>query len=221
VTIAMLDDPALSEEVTTARLFEAAEAHANDLLPKLQLQRKRAALDFGCGVGARTIALARRFEHVVGIDDDPDSLAAARRNAQAQRAANAIFAGTAELERLGDGFDLVHAADAFQAIPPLEGLRLLGKLAGLVDRGGILAVAFAFRPNASPGLALVQQALASTAWLADRLAGSRGRLRLGGNYVYPMGRVLRVLEERGFLDLALELRAPGTAFLFARRPAAD
>jgi cyclopropane fatty-acyl-phospholipid synthase-like methyltransferase len=203
------------------RLFEAAEAHANDLLPKLQLRRKRAALDFGCGTGARTIAFARRFEHVVGVDEEGERLAAARRNAHAQRAANAIFARSAELDRFGDGFDLVHAADAFQAIPPLEGLRLLGELAGLVDRGGVLAVALAYRPNGARGLALLQQALAPAAWLADRLVGSRGRLRLGGDYVYPMGRVLRVLEERGFLDLALELGPPGTAFLFARRPAAD
>jgi trans-aconitate methyltransferase len=221
VTDAAPDDAALSEQVAAARLLEAAEADANRLLPRLQLRRKRAALDFGCGVGARTIAFARRFEHAVGIDEDADLLAEARRNAQAQRAGNAVFARSAELDRLGDGFDLVHAADALRSIPPLEGLRLLGVLAGLVDRGGVLVVAFAYRPNAAPALALAQQALPPVAWLADLLLGSRRRLRPGADYVYPVGRALRVLEEKGFFELQLELRPPGTAFLLARRPAAD
>lgn len=214
---ATLNDAALAEKVATARLFEAAEADANHLLPKLQLPRKRAALDFGCGVGARTIAFARRFEHVVGIDEDGDVLAAARRNAQAQRAANAIFARSAELGRFGDGFDLVHAGEALRAIPPLDGLRLLRALAGLVDRGGVLAVAVSYGSDAVPALAFLQQALMPVA----RFAGLGARLGLGGNQFYPIGHVLCVLEEKGFVELGLELRAPRTAFLFARRPAAD
>ena len=42
---------------------------------------RRAALDYGCGVGRLTLPLAERCEHVYGVDVSPSMLREAARNA--------------------------------------------------------------------------------------------------------------------------------------------
>jgi tRNA/tmRNA/rRNA uracil-C5-methylase (TrmA/RlmC/RlmD family) len=60
--------------------------------------RGKFALDLFCGVGLFTLPLARRFEHVVGVESSPRACAFARYNLQSARLENAeIFTA-----RLGD-----------------------------------------------------------------------------------------------------------------------
>jgi SAM-dependent methyltransferase len=75
--------------------------------------RRERALDFGCGVGRLTHALARRFDEVVGVDVSERMVEHARRlNADM---ANATFAVGEEAPP--DGFDLVVANLVLQHLP--------------------------------------------------------------------------------------------------------
>jgi SAM-dependent methyltransferase len=77
-----------SGERDAKQMLAAAAAHG---LP----QRMRRALDFGCGVGRVTRALARSFDEVLGLDISPTMIALAR---ELDGGAGAQFAVGAERE---------------------------------------------------------------------------------------------------------------------------
>jgi SAM-dependent methyltransferase len=143
------------DDETLRQFFQGGEADVQRLLSEIttcsgQNFRPRAALDFGCGVGRLTLALARRAEHVTGCDTSPTMLAIATRNASAARAQNAEFVST--LDQVVDKkFDFICSLLVFQHIPAGDGLALLSALLRLLAPGGILAVHFTLR---RPGTAL-------------------------------------------------------------------
>lgn len=140
-----LDDAARREffasgEADVARLFALAGEPA----------RPRAALDFGCGVGRLTLALAKRAERVVGCDVSPEMTTLARKNAAEAGITNATFAQS--LDQLRDQrFDFIVSLIVFQHIPTREGLRMLEELLALLAPGGVAVLHFSLR---RPGSAL-------------------------------------------------------------------
>jgi SAM-dependent methyltransferase len=94
------------------------------------------ALDFGCGVGRLTRALAKRMPDVVGCDAAASMLDIARANVP-----ETTF--TAELPQRT--FDLIVSLIVFQHIPVAEGERILDRLLGMVNDGGVAALHFTFR----------------------------------------------------------------------------
>jgi trans-aconitate methyltransferase len=98
--------------------------------------RRERALDFGCGVGRLTYALAPHFLECVGVDISAEMVRQAERDAPE----NCRFT-TASLSELEPGsFDLVISLLVLQHIPSAtERARCLTQLARLVAPGGLLA----------------------------------------------------------------------------------
>jgi len=97
------------------------------------------ALDFGCGVGRLSQALARRFDRVVGVDISPAMIRLAERfNAAPDRVRYAVN----EYEHLkafpeGD-FDFIYSNIVLQHIRPEITLKYLEEFVRLLAPGGLL-----------------------------------------------------------------------------------
>jgi 2-polyprenyl-3-methyl-5-hydroxy-6-metoxy-1,4-benzoquinol methylase len=67
-----------------AAFFESGAADINFVLQNTRPQEMCQALDFGCGVGRLSLALAAKFDTVVGVDVSQPMLSEARKNASEQ-----------------------------------------------------------------------------------------------------------------------------------------
>src|SRR5581483_7561814 len=98
--------------------------------------RPRGALDFGCGVGRLTRALAARCPSVTGVDVAPTMLRLARESCP-----EATF-----LDRLPDRkFDLICSLIVFQHIPTRRGEAILEELLARLNPGGVAVLQFTIR----------------------------------------------------------------------------
>jgi ubiquinone/menaquinone biosynthesis C-methylase UbiE len=95
------------------RVMQQAEALG---LPR----QRRSALDFGCGVGRLTRALAGQFERCVGVDIAESMLAQAREWHQAWPSCQFLLNTTGDLRLLQDRtFDLVYSNIVLQHLPTM------------------------------------------------------------------------------------------------------
>jgi SAM-dependent methyltransferase len=173
--------------------FESGRVHAKYVLDVCRrefgagFQPKR-ALDFGCGVGRVTLAMAEQAQEVVGLDVSPAMLAEARRNAQAQGRDNVVFVQSDdELSKVVGRFDLVHSFIVFQHIDVPRGREMFRRLVDLVDHGGAGAIHVTYakayhaerygQPPAAPPVA------ADPAQRAGTLSGLADLLRRGTDEV--------------------------------------
>jgi SAM-dependent methyltransferase len=98
-----------------------------------------AALDFGCGVGRLTQALAKHFSRVVGIDVSEPMVAHARRlNRHGERVT--YYANPrADLRVVGDArFDVVYTDLVLQHMPPAQALGYIAEFVRVLRPGGFL-----------------------------------------------------------------------------------
>ncbi len=96
------------------------------------------ALDFGCGVGRLTQALATRFDNVIGVDIAESMVEKARElNRHGPRVE--YFANTVDhLRFLGDqSFDFVYSSITLQHVPPPANLRYLEEFLRVLRPGGV------------------------------------------------------------------------------------
>jgi len=113
-------------------------------------------LDVGCGHGLLALAAARPLRPVVGVDVDPDRIAAARRAAD----------GNARFEVLGelpDGpFAAITVVDVLYLLPPERQRALLHTLADRLEPSGRLVVKeMGVRPRWKVSLTRAQEWLAT------------------------------------------------------------
>ena len=93
----------------------------------------RLAIDLYCGVGLFTVPLARRFEHVIGVEVQPRAAEFARRNAETAGLRN-VQIEIASVERWLDGAYRSHGRVPFVLLDPpraglpASGLRALSRL---------------------------------------------------------------------------------------------
>jgi len=101
-----------------------------------QLPRRR-ALDFGCGVGRLTQALAGHFDRVTGVDISTEMIAHARRhNRHGDRVAY-VHNPAADLACFADGtFDLVLSFITLQHVAPAFAWRYLAEFLRVCAPGG-------------------------------------------------------------------------------------
>jgi SAM-dependent methyltransferase len=111
-------------------------AELDTLAPSLT---RGAALDFGCGVGRISRALAARFAAVTGVDVASSMIARARElNADVSNCAFRMNrAGHLRAFRAGS-FDFVYSRLVLQHIPPRAAERYIGELVRVLAPGGVL-----------------------------------------------------------------------------------
>lgn len=100
---------------------------------------RRRALDFGCGVGRLTQALARRVERVLGADISPVMIDLARRLNRYPDRAEYVCTAHAGLDTLADAsFDLIYSNIVLQHVPPDMSVRYLDECFRLLQARGLL-----------------------------------------------------------------------------------
>ncbi len=101
--------------------------------------QRRKVLDFGCGVGRLSQALARYFDHVDGIDVAPSMIERARQFNRFGEKVRYHVNGTASLKIFSDNtFDLIYSNVTLQHIPPLEVKAYLREFVRILAPGGLL-----------------------------------------------------------------------------------
>ena len=101
--------------------------------------RRGDALDFGCGVGRITRALASHFERVLGLDVAPSMVEHARRLNAAFPRCRFQVNRAARLRGIPDGaFDFVYSRLVLQHIPPRPAKRYVADLVRVLAPGGVL-----------------------------------------------------------------------------------
>lgn len=139
-----LDEQALIE------FFRSGEAHLETVADAVrrvfgvELGGDR-ALDVGCGVGRVVVALARRFQGVVGTDVSLSMLAEARRNCDRAQVGNVeLLEADDALSRVSGTFDFVHSFIVFQHIPVARGEAVTRRLVALLRPEGIGALHYTY-----------------------------------------------------------------------------
>jgi SAM-dependent methyltransferase len=101
---------------TGERVIDHELGHVRERYPAL---RRSHALDFGCGVGRLTQALARHFDRVTGIDISAEMIALAGTHNRHGERVNYLHNTRADLSALPEGsFDFVCSLITLQHIPP-------------------------------------------------------------------------------------------------------
>lgn len=153
-----------------------------------QFDRLKTALDFGCGVGRVTLALAKQFQHVTGIDISPAHIRHAKERTAATGVNNVGFvpiASVGDLDKIGC-FDVVYSGIVLQHNPPPIIAALLRKLMAAVLPGGYMLFqvpTFKLGYNFSA---------------AEYLAGSKVRMEMNA---IPQRAIFAVGNEAGLIPL--------------------
>src|SRR6266508_1388415 len=116
--------------------IDQAMKYVHGLVPTLPTKR---ALDFGCGMGRLTEALASHFDEVVGVDVAPSMIARAERRAASQGQARSKFLvnDVDNLSRFPDDhFDFIYAQYTLEHIPPPISARYIEEFVRLLTSQG-------------------------------------------------------------------------------------
>lgn len=104
-------------------------------------------LDFGCGAGRLSQALAAHAEHVVGVDIAPSMLETARRLDRTGGRIEFVLNEAPDLSRFPDGhFDLVYSALVLQHLPRPAIDRYLAEFLRVLRPGGVAVVGLPTEP---------------------------------------------------------------------------
>ncbi|GAA3460454.1 methyltransferase domain-containing protein [Saccharothrix longispora] len=124
-----------------ARFFDSGRAEVAGLLKVLDRDdwpEDTVAVDFGCGVGRISFALAEHFGTVVGVDVAASMLAEARANNPFPERVRFVHNDASTLPFEDDSVDLVVTVITLQHIPPSLTLRYLLEMIRVVKPGGRL-----------------------------------------------------------------------------------
>ena len=149
-----LDEFLATGEHEIADLFRALDLH------EIGVERS-AALDFGCGVGRLSQALAGCFDSVTGVDISPTMIDTARKlNRYGDRCRYLVNAAD-HLQLLGDDqFTFIYSNVVLQHIDPQISRRYLAEFARVAAPGGVVVFQL-------PSRFQVEQGLPDGAWAAS------------------------------------------------------
>lgn len=162
----------------------------------------RRALDFGCGAGRLTLAMAKYAKQVVGVDVAEGMLRVAREQAAARKVDNVELRTTLPSEQV----DWVNSLIVFQHIPPQRGYAILADLVALLAPGGFISVQLTFFRD-DRHIAEITRDLAdyrydgTTVELLSHAGSEAGGMSM---YDYDLNRVLRTLFLGGIESVVTE-----------------
>jgi 2-polyprenyl-3-methyl-5-hydroxy-6-metoxy-1,4-benzoquinol methylase len=140
--------------------FRSGQTAVADLLGRIGGQldlplRHHRALDFGCGVGRLTQALAEHFDEVHGVDIAPSMIEGAQLANRAGRRCVYHLNARDDLAIFDDGhFDFVLSEIVLQHMQPEYALRYVGELVRVLSPGGLLIFQVPYEsviPTSPPG----------------------------------------------------------------------
>jgi SAM-dependent methyltransferase len=158
------------------------------------------ALDFGCGVGRLTYALAKRMDRVVGIDISPTMIGLARRTCSELPNVSFVTSDFPCLPFHSQSVDVVYSSLVLQHLPAATSARYLSEFLRILRPGGLAVIQVATRPRLSPrGLAFWLLPVSVTAFLQTRVLHYPAPMRM---QAMPLERVHRLVHRAGGRILA-------------------
>ena len=190
-----------SGELDICCIFDKLNYHFGAFEPKT-------ALDFGCGVGRLTFAMARRAASVTGVDIAPAMLAHANKRCEESGQANIRF----QTDMPDNPFEWINSCIVLQHIPPRRGLQILRRLLDLVATGGRISIQLT--TSREPRLAEGLVGTSEVAFVDDQkisafvpeLNQPTGQMFM---FDYDMNLVLALLRRSGFAEVHLVLTDHG------------
>jgi SAM-dependent methyltransferase len=174
----------------------------------------RRALDYGCGMGRLALPLARRCEHVYGLDISPDVLRQADRAAKRLGIENVEWSDASRLDELHGSYDLAISMFVLQHIPSREGERIFSRILAGLAPGGIGAVHFTLRPG-GPQTGSAQDGDGDGDGQDVRASHAGRRINRNLPYMlvhsYSLNRIARLLAREGITEWHVKWHArPGS-----------
>ena len=108
---------------------------------------RRSALDFGCGIGRLSQALAGHFDHVYGVDISSKMIELARQHNRQGARVEYVCNPAAELKRFADGsIDMVYSWITLQHVRPRYAARYMEEFLRVLAPGGLLLFQYPSKP---------------------------------------------------------------------------
>jgi ubiquinone/menaquinone biosynthesis C-methylase UbiE len=123
--------------------FNTGEREINSALESIlqsgiTISRKK-ALDFGCGIGRLTQALARHFQEVSGVDIAPSMIALANQYNRHLDNCHYLLNESENLDILSDNtFDLIYSSITLQHMHPRYAKQYISEFIRILAPGGVL-----------------------------------------------------------------------------------
>jgi SAM-dependent methyltransferase len=190
-------------------------------------KRRRTALDFGCGVGRLTQALAASFEHAVGVDIAPSMIRQARELNRHGDRCEYVLNGAADLRVLdGRAFDFVYSSIVLQHIHPRYSVEYVREFVRLLAPGGLALFDLtaeqgnpsplppaSFRAEIEPQAPVLQLPAGEESPVSARITNRSGvawtaPLNLGNHWCAVDGSTIAYDDARGSIPVPV---APGQA----------
>jgi SAM-dependent methyltransferase len=112
--------------------------------------RRRRALDFGCGVGRLSAALAEHVDEVIGVDIAPTMLAEAQRLDRSGGRCRFVLNTAADLAFVEDhSIDIVYSSLVLQHLPPSLARGYVREFSRILADDGVAIFQVATRPTTS------------------------------------------------------------------------
>lgn len=169
-----------------------------EYLERLEVGPERGrALDFGCGVGRLTQALADHFERVVGVDIARSMIERARRYGADRNRVRYEVNTAPDLRCFEDAsFDFVYSNKVLQHIPPEIQATYVREFVRVLRPGGVAVFQTRNGPRIRPGTPRAWLYTLNRRWLRRLLQRIRGRTPYEMHFI-ARSRVEEVVQEAG------------------------
>ena len=198
----LVDPKGKNNNWDVAEFFATGRAEVDQALSRLTELggsggAREVALDFGCGVGRLTQALAAHYAEVIGVDISEPMLEHARRFDETGGRARFVHNTAADLAQIPDAsVDLVYSSIVLQHIPREAAWQYLRDFTRIVRPGGaiVIQVPTRIRPTVK-GVLSVLVPFAVQRWVQQRLMGYPAPMRM---QTFRPAELTSLFEEKGF-----------------------